>query len=917
MKKTILFIIFFITYSQISSQDLISPLKGKSFGLNHHTNRDIGYFSHNDSNNNSIIIGTTERDSTFTDILTIKIDQDFNEIWTKTVSIPTNLSYDIPLKSFLNSNNELYVIGRSSFNQSSRNGLIFILKYGENGTVLYNKTIGNLDGSDYDDYGYLDVMLNNDGSLSLVYEPFKYQTFDGNIFYFLKIDNQGDIVSSFSKEIQHQEVMGTIDSENFYFLVKEVLDENNYTFIYKYYRILNEKNESILEITDSDFTTFYDGAILSEDVKLTLDSNKNAYLACPNVSSSNNVLKHKMHLSMIDANNEIKYALTTSDMDDYFLIGEFVNEQNENIVIANNLFNNTTEFLHVDNNNEIQTISSESDFLATGFKNNNDRTFFLAASNSNIHLFSDQLSLLKSFQTSDTYELMDFSKTEDNNIVTTGISYDKMFPESNFYTQLNVQAEKIDGSNILNNYSFSGIGTSRAFQQRIIVDNENNYLVLVTEKMGPEYLGIGGSNPPLNKRIIKYDSNLDKLWEAEVPEHIFNLVNHGGRDIEYFIDTNNNLYLNLPRSGNNYGLGYDLYKVTPNGIFEFINNSYIPDKFFANEMNIFIANNRFSSADESTIYKLDKNTGNLIEEINIGSEIVLDFFSIGLDNYFYTYDEYSNNTPDIIFLYKNGTKIFTRDLIYEYGIHPYEIDKEGTLYFSTSNQGWKINKLDINNSYSNYSTPGEVEAIKKFNNGNIFIYLENYSTLILDGNLNFITNGEDINSWNPYLINRGNYILFGTSFENSIRIIDQNGTVIKYFKIQGYLHDWYSKFDKEGNLITVGQIGNRIYTFNEYGWYRGFIHSYGILDNVLSVEDIDFNDLEKGLKIYPNPTSDILNIEFKNHDIDKVFLYDLFGKQLKEFNSKEISLMNLKSGIYIIKVVTTSNFIINSKVIKN
>jgi hypothetical protein len=189
MNKLTLFIILFISSHQFFSQDLVLPIKSESFGLNHHTNRDISYFSHADTNKNTIIIGTTEKDSTFTDIITTKLDENYNLVWQKSLSVGTNMSYDIPVKTFINSSNELYIIGRSSFNQSNSNGLIFITKYAENGNIIYNKTIGNIDGSEYVDYRYMDVNLNNDDSLSLVYSPFDSQTYESNDFKFLKISN--------------------------------------------------------------------------------------------------------------------------------------------------------------------------------------------------------------------------------------------------------------------------------------------------------------------------------------------------------------------------------------------------------------------------------------------------------------------------------------------------------------------------------------------------------------------------------------------------------------------------------------------------------------------------------------------------------------------------------------------------------
>lgn len=69
--------------------------------------------------------------------------------------------------------------------------------------------------------------------------------------------------------------------------------------------------------------------------------------------------------------------------------------------------------------------------------------------------------------------------------------------------------------------------------------------------------------------------------------------------------------------------------------------------------------------------------------------------------------------------------------------------------------------------------------------------------------------------------------------------------------------------------------------------------------------------------LYPNPTSDLLNIETKQN-ISKIEVYDLSGRLVKSAAGKEkqISVSNLNKGMYLIKM-HTENGIINSKFIKN
>ena len=917
MKKFILYSFFFISYFQIFSQELLLPIKSESFGLNHHTNRDMSYFFHVDGKKNILIVGTTEKDSTFTDVIATKLDQNFNVVWQKIVSQKTNLSYDIPVKSFISANNELYVIGRSPLKQSYSTGILFIIKFDENGQILYNKTIGNEDGSDYVDYGYLDVDLNPDGSLSLVYAPVDNSTLDAHDFRFLKIDNNGNIISSFTKKMENNGVISKIQNQTYYVLIKDPTEDAHALSSYKFHKIKAENNQSSFEITDPILANYYYNSPLFNHIQLNIDSDENCYIVGFNSSSHHST--DKINISKIDTKiQSLLYSITTSATENYYLVGSFINEQNQNIIIANNLNSNAMDFINVNENNTIELQTNPSSLLGTGFKYNSDGTFFLTSSNSNLRLFSNDLNELKEFNTSNTFELVDFSKIDDQTITVIGTSYDKMFPESDFFTQLDIKAEKINTIQILNNFSFSGIGTSRSFHHRLVIDNDNNYLLMVSEKMGPEYLGIGGAKPPLKERIIKYDSDFNKLWEVEVPENIFNLVTFQGKIIDYYLDENNMLYLNLPRAGDDFGIGYDLYKVSPNGIFEFVNHTYVSGLFHVNQNLIFMSKDYFHYEDSSKLYVLNKQNGNLLQEITLGHEIFLDIFSIGNDNYFYTYEAISNNTPDFLYLYKNGVKIFTRALPYNYGIYPIQVDKDGSLFFITNYYADSIlHKVDINNIYSYYQAPGIIDAYKKFNNGNMYVSLRNNNTLILDNNLNLIRNGESIDTFNHYLFTHGDYMLLGTYYDKSLRVIDQNGAVIRHFEIQGFLDEESTKFDKDDNLIVVGNFGDRIYTYNEYGWYRGFLHSYGLLNNILSVEEFDTSiKIKKDVVIYPNPTSNLVNIKIRNQEVSKVSVYSLSGKLIKEFNTDTIDLKSFETGIYLIKILTKSGAIINSKITK-
>lgn len=94
---------------------------------------------------------------------------------------------------------------------------------------------------------------------------------------------------------------------------------------------------------------------------------------------------------------------------------------------------------------------------------------------------------------------------------------------------------------------------------------------------------------------------------------------------------------------------------------------------------------------------------------------------------------------------------------------------------------------------------------------------------------------------------------------------------------------------------------------------------YGIPDyekanqELLAINEVS---IQNQVKIYPNPFIDILNIQSKN-EIKAIEIYNLVGQKLiSSNNQKTISTSQLKSGIYLIKVLDNKANVFTEKVIK-
>ena len=106
-----------------------------------------------------------------------------------------------------------------------------------------------------------------------------------------------------------------------------------------------------------------------------------------------------------------------------------------------------------------------------------------------------------------------------------------------------------------------------------------------------------------------------------------------------------------------------------------------------------------------------------------------------------------------------------------------------------------------------------------------------------------------------------------------------------------------------GNNTYVS--ANSIFDFNGNARIVNTTVDIGAFEFDASLSSNDFEEQIIDVKLYPNPTSNILNIKGNNQQIQQIEIYDMLGKQILKSNLSEISVSHLKSGIYILKAKTT------------
>ncbi len=102
------------------------------------------------------------------------------------------------------------------------------------------------------------------------------------------------------------------------------------------------------------------------------------------------------------------------------------------------------------------------------------------------------------------------------------------------------------------------------------------------------------------------------------------------------------------------------------------------------------------------------------------------------------------------------------------------------------------------------------------------------------------------------------------------------------------------------SLLCI-DVDNETDANNNYGWQKDDTATYS--ENCATFLGIDDEILAKGLKLYPNPVSDILSVESKLA-LKKIEIYSILGQKVKEINSdfNSISTNQLSRGIFLIKI---------------
>lgn len=116
--------------------------------------------------------------------------------------------------------------------------------------------------------------------------------------------------------------------------------------------------------------------------------------------------------------------------------------------------------------------------------------------------------------------------------------------------------------------------------------------------------------------------------------------------------------------------------------------------------------------------------------------------------------------------------------------------------------------------------------------------------------------------------------------------------------------------DQTGNITALKSGESEVYGLTEDNEIQS--STSVIVKNTTSVEI-----LEKDIKLYPNPTNDLLKIDIKQRVPYELVLHNLEGQVFfSGYDTNEIELTNFSNGTYFITIIINNNYY-NYQIIKN
>lgn len=177
-----------------------------------------------------------------------------------------------------------------------------------------------------------------------------------------------------------------------------------------------------------------------------------------------------------------------------------------------------------------------------------------------------------------------------------------------------------------------------------------------------------------------------------------------------------------------------------------------------------------------------------------------------------------------------------------------------------------------------------------------------------------------------------NIVGLNCEYNDLVNIDISNNTSLEYIHCKGndltslnlangnntnFYHAFADEIQISSNLSNLTCIQVDDVTYSEENWsdYKDATTSFSTdCDAFLSIVD---NEFSTAISVYPNPVKNTLNISLNTAtELQKVEVYNMLGKKVLSTTTTHLNTSSLSSGLYLLKITSTSNKVGVKKFVK-
>lgn len=915
--KLLIFLLLFIQTISFAQQNLHSTASIDNY-KNTHTNISELRKSILNSDGTSYLFGTQDATYSTMDVYVIKLNQSLDTLWTHIISTPDGKSIDEFKNAEVDSSGNIYVhsanfIYADFYQTDSKH---FVTKLNSNGTLIYRKSLE-------------DVANENN-------EPNNY------------------ITTNYSHLFSHLD-----DNNQFVFVYTAHSPISKITF----FKFAPNNTTSIIHRTDvlaynpaTDPFGYFVNFFYNQGNYYYTSGVKQASQGNPHINRLNKMLSQGFLTLDITPYVGTNQILLTPDIKD------LKNDHQGNTLYFNfDKSNLTSSFFTITTNDSLQLLGTYNDNTK---KNKFDSSYILP--NGNLRIFSRSTpnntlnqpqklteTIINTFgsvildtiyQTFSAVDLLNINSTSNAVIKTNsveivdndwnvikqynGINLNRLNSIKKYGTDYFVYNSKWGYKSNL----FQGYIDNISSHAHKLIDNVTTYPQFSYQGEGSAHCFYGGVTTLLNdgSRVIFYncnkgcslvpgesvdyvkrlDSNLNELWDITLDEMINTNLIHDDNNAIYFGSQSPQYWITGP-----YPVYYYLNKMNGDGTFAYrlsssqFNNIFIKDGFL---YSTFIENNGM------VVTKYNKNNGSVIQTFSIPQNRLINQYIDNNDVYFYFGKEnpiqYGYNNSIVI--YKNFNQICEVFMGTNFAIPMVsKVDPITKSIFFGSHQNltsvYKIFKVNTDGTKQTITTPIQYNPIEEINNSVYFkddnkLYQINKNTLNIDNEIPIMFQSRFIKKDDNLI-----HLVHGNTLLNVHNETLQN---IGSFHLED--NDFtYLYFTDDNKIHQFQEVTKRYLTQALPRWMINRIKLYDYNDVTLSNEN-NLEYVQNIIKVFPNPSSDIININVENDIVKDVEVYSVNGKYIATHIELPINISYLNTGTYFLKITTKSKKVYFSKIIK-